>query len=295
LHIDFTIDDTSVVIGPGDSYVYSIFIPCDHAAGVHWYHSHHHGAITHQVNGGAYGAIIVLEDDSDVLDSELLNYTFYMELPTRLVVIHCFIVSLYEETSEALGDSTWSVTGDLRTMMFFMVNGIHWVQIDMVYGEWERWKMLNVNPAKYFNLILDTCEFQLFAKDGVYLKEVPRSIDSLYFGPASRAEVAVRCWNDTTMLIHTIDDTYVLAYISVYNSTSYNESESLDLLPSWHPDRPWYLRDLQDESLEARGEYVSDYFWVNMTSSAINGQSFESDSVYLHSIEQGMIQEWFVS
>eukprot|EP00931_Biecheleriopsis_adriatica_P072310 TRINITY_DN4646_c0_g1_i2.p1 TRINITY_DN4646_c0_g1~~TRINITY_DN4646_c0_g1_i2.p1 ORF type:complete len:390 (+),score=22.49 TRINITY_DN4646_c0_g1_i2:155-1324(+) len=38
------------------------------------------------------------------------------------------------------------------------------------------------------------CEFQLIAKDGVYLIPAPRLIKNIYIAPGARAEVLTRCW-----------------------------------------------------------------------------------------------------
>mmetsp|Transcript_50128 Transcript_50128/g.44942 ORF Transcript_50128/g.44942 Transcript_50128/m.44942 type:complete len:719 (+) Transcript_50128:71-2227(+) len=65
LHISSSQDDVLVDLKPRISssdvpneYTYTYTIPEDHYPGVHWYHPHNHGAVSHQIHFGLFGAII---------------------------------------------------------------------------------------------------------------------------------------------------------------------------------------------------------------------------------------------
>jgi hypothetical protein len=42
-----------------------------------------------------------------------------------------------------------------------------------------------------------TCDFELIAKDGVYLPEIPRAIPAILLWPCSRTDVAISCRCET--------------------------------------------------------------------------------------------------
>jgi FtsP/CotA-like multicopper oxidase with cupredoxin domain len=61
---DETPDDITVEAAPGESITYIWSIPSDHMGGTHWYHSHVHKYSNAQVDGGAFGMIIIEENGS---------------------------------------------------------------------------------------------------------------------------------------------------------------------------------------------------------------------------------------
>jgi FtsP/CotA-like multicopper oxidase with cupredoxin domain len=70
--------------------------------------------------------------------------------------------------------------------------------------KWQRWRILYAGIKGFFVLrIVDEntgqpapqCELQLYAKDGVYLMNLPRPVTAMLLASASRAEVLVRCTN----------------------------------------------------------------------------------------------------
>jgi hypothetical protein len=41
--------------------------------------------------------------------------------------------------------------------------------------------------------LADACEIMLYAKDGVYMMQIPRLVPAMYLPTAGRAEILVRC------------------------------------------------------------------------------------------------------
>ena len=61
-------DITRVVQGGNTCLDYTWDIAADHPGGTHWYHPHYHGKTNEQVAGGAFGMIIVEDDDEELSD-----------------------------------------------------------------------------------------------------------------------------------------------------------------------------------------------------------------------------------
>ncbi len=83
-----------------------------------------------------------------------------------------------------------------------LLNGGWQPVVPLVAGEWARWRMLHSgSAADSLELALvgadgapaPGCEILLFAKDGVFMPQVPRATPSVFLTPANRADVLVRC------------------------------------------------------------------------------------------------------
>jgi len=111
-----------------------------------------------------------------------------------LVVITWLDTSEMKYISESAGDNdTWQIRKDFTGAL---VNGQLTPKITIVEGQWTRFRI--IFAAVYKALIIygdgpGQCDFQLLAKDGVYLDVAPRKIDIIYLGSGNRADVAVRC------------------------------------------------------------------------------------------------------
>ena len=74
--------------------------------------------------------------------------------------------------------------------------------IELVPGQWQRWRMLysgvkaffvaNVNDPKT-GAPTSNCQIAMYAKDGVYMQQVPRTIQAPLLVAGGRVEVLVRC------------------------------------------------------------------------------------------------------
>ena len=82
LHVSGDEDDPFIYILPNNNYynTYNVEILSTHYPGTHWYHSHWHGSVTYQLSTGAFGALIVKndqQDNSDYQDINLYNMKSY--------------------------------------------------------------------------------------------------------------------------------------------------------------------------------------------------------------------------
>lgn len=85
---------------------------------------------------------------------------------------------------------------------FLLLNGGYMPRIKLTSGVWQRWRFLHTAVKALVRLqILNSptdltpapCRMALFSKDGVYMMELPRTIDAIFMGPANRVEVLVKC------------------------------------------------------------------------------------------------------
>jgi FtsP/CotA-like multicopper oxidase with cupredoxin domain len=85
MHIDPEEDSILVRASPGTSITFDYSMPHHHAPGMHWYHSHIHGASTFQVMGGLVGAILVppnqdiyfIDPDFEAMDQKVVVFTYH--------------------------------------------------------------------------------------------------------------------------------------------------------------------------------------------------------------------------
>ncbi|KAI8477153.1 MAG: hypothetical protein J3K34DRAFT_455469 [Monoraphidium minutum] len=89
-----------------------------------------------------------------------------------------------------------------RGLNVLLVNGGYMPIVKMQAGVWQRQRILYSGIKGFMviaffdaatNLPTKACEMQLYAKDGVYLMNLPRKIDGIFLAASNRAEVLVRC------------------------------------------------------------------------------------------------------
>eukprot|EP00903_Cladosiphon_okamuranus_P014013 g13031.t1 len=272
-----------VEINPGESHTYVYTLPCDHAGGTFWYHPHHHGSTSLQMGGGAMGALIV-EDRVDVhgIPDQIAD------MPEFVMTIQEMNPDLTALDRDASGDELHMTTA---TQTHYLVNGQVMPTIPVVTGTWVRLRMAFAGHGDNHAISLlapeGTCEMAVLAKDGVYLGEVPRIEPKLFFTPASRVDVAVRCIvaGDFELRIESersIETTMPLAGIYVEGGSNSIEDD----LETWMPCRPYYLQDLVDEPFEqddTLGLLVRD---------TIGGEYYSGPNNYVVNMTVGEIQEW---
>jgi len=181
-------DDVFTSVLPGTSFEYNIEIPSDHMGGTHWYHPHIHHATAVQAGGGASGMIIV-QDEEGALPPAYANMEevpFFMQLVDLLRM---------KTMASHGGDHMFTPKG---TENFVIVNGQYQPTHEVNEGQWYRFRMVYAAVERGARLEIDgtngaQCEMQLMAKDGVYLHEMPRKVDSAAFFSGARADIAVRC------------------------------------------------------------------------------------------------------
>ena len=254
--------------GTGGDFVYDI--PSDHMGGTYWYHAHHHGSTYLQVSGGAFGMIVV----DNVFDN----------IPSHVAAMEekQLILGFLDPGAAGTGGDTilggsfspdWTVNGEQNGNLCIQPN------------TWQHWRVLLADrDAKPKTVSVGSqCEVALMARDGVWRTEVPKNLstNSLSLTGASRADIAVRCSNDSSIsiggqvvanvFVDGVEDTSVHPYANAQGGT-------------WFSQRPSYLRDLRAENTVNRES-------VSMGARTINGSKFNHD-VPTFAINTGDVQEW---
>mmetsp|Transcript_101564 Transcript_101564/g.255975 ORF Transcript_101564/g.255975 Transcript_101564/m.255975 type:complete len:799 (-) Transcript_101564:63-2459(-) len=199
-------DDVFVEIDPGHEEKMRMKLPPYHMAGTHWYHAHRHHSTSAQAGGGALGAIIV-EDPDGALPPEVEG------MPEKVMA---FTLVDMRMTANLIGGSPvpgnsgfekWSrghlwknQTGQYidENAVVSLVNGQYKPKMQIVSGKWYRFRMIfaaiELNLAVFDAFRKNArCEFQLLAKDGIYLNVAPREVQRLFFASGNRVDVAFRC------------------------------------------------------------------------------------------------------
>ena len=226
-------DDPKIELRPGDSYTYITSVPSDHMPGTHWFHPHRHGSTAIQVGGGAAGTIIV-EDPP--------NYP----LPTAVRDAKEVVMVVMQMDTEDLQDAVSSsrdglvnVSGPRRR--FLVTNGQINPTIRADAGQWLRLRVVFAGWVKgTLDMAVNGCEMQLLSKDGIYIRDFPRSITSAPVVPGGRADIMVRCSAASRSFPISGWQGNTIATI-VTSGTTVSSSN----LPSWTPPFPTYLSDLR--------------------------------------------------
>jgi FtsP/CotA-like multicopper oxidase with cupredoxin domain len=280
LHIDPAVDDVFIhTNGAGDNHTYIYKISPDHAPGIHWYHSHLHGASAMQVMGGLVGALIVQPKDSNTIPATLramkrktLVFTHMMldGDDSALDPFTCLSYStLSTNTGSTLPIDPVYLNSSIKDAWF--VNGQYQPTNSMSPGEWQIFDMVAASGDRILELEIRTdigrdrgasaCNIRLLALDGVYLSAARSGtyVDHLPMIQAQRASIAVMCDTAGTFLFQTaraasssdaffekisdveVGSTQVLMILSV-SGTSVSMAEpptDLTTIP-----KPSYLNDL---------------------------------------------------
>jgi len=275
-------DDIRMAVAPGDEYQYETVFPENHMSGTHWIHPHVHGSSALQLGGGAALSFIMNDPDgflpTQVEDAEDI-----------LLFVQNINSGSLRRVRDDIGDSKLGITATGETE-FRLVNGQYQPTVTMQPGEWQRWRIvwsdwLGDNLNAHFD-DSSICEMQLLAKDGIYIQDYPRSIDSATIPTGGRADVMVRCSTAGTYEFLDFEEKIMLT-INVSGSTV--SSSDLD---AWAPEYPAYLTDLTStsstngcdcETAFRRCDDDDDKFCVN-------GELFDK-SVYIHTVEFGSVVE----
>mmetsp|Transcript_37535 Transcript_37535/g.82199 ORF Transcript_37535/g.82199 Transcript_37535/m.82199 type:complete len:827 (+) Transcript_37535:177-2657(+) len=172
------------------------------------------------------------------------------------------------------------------------VNGVEKPKIEMVAGQWYRFRTLFVPTyKKSIEPIIRGCDFKLLAKDGRYIPVAPRDISAEggYMFSGSRADFLVRCNDPGEFSFESINEVPLATDWATYNSTTgqntinnplgdafvasqkwsawtgtmatlnvvercREEDIEVDVIPDFIPARPCYLPDLRN--VEKDSPYV---------------------------------------
>jgi len=155
--------------------------------GTHWQHPHVHGSTSLQVGGGAFQAIIV-EDPDGFLPDQIANAR------EVLFLAHYWHRMELENVVSQSGDTVFSTTMsgmDRQTFREFVtVNGQYQPAIYIDANEWVRLRVVWANFREGdLDLGITGCEMNLLAKDGIYIRDFPRSITDAQVVPGGRADI----------------------------------------------------------------------------------------------------------
>ncbi len=295
-------DVLSVQVRGGDSYQYKTTLPDYHAPGIYWYHPHQHGSTALQVGGGAMGGLVIEENDKDGVSEQVAS------LPKELLIINQWSFSEMDKIAHGSNDTIWGYEANgecsidetlrLEENSFYTVNGQYRPFLEMEKGQWKRLQIINANMMQWLSIqVPEQCEFQLLAKDGVFLKEYPREVKRLIVPAGGRSDLAVRCntaGDRELQSIGEVDDdksflgTAPLLSLKVQETT---KPVQPDLIVTSYQ-LPCYLPDLtkaQPSQLRSTTFTLTDDETTKKY--MINGQQFNpASAIYSSTLES--IEEW---
>eukprot|EP00592_Proboscia_alata_P011310 CAMPEP_0194383244 /NCGR_PEP_ID=MMETSP0174-20130528/66121_1 /TAXON_ID=216777 /ORGANISM="Proboscia alata, Strain PI-D3" /LENGTH=552 /DNA_ID=CAMNT_0039169297 /DNA_START=99 /DNA_END=1757 /DNA_ORIENTATION=- len=293
-------DDTTLVVGPGESYDYIIPVLEEHAPGLHWIHPHHHGSTSLHVGGGAASAFIVRDPPGFLppqLEDAAEKVMVFQDIDMFKLQQQALRANDERFRRSMLGVIDSKVPGhsDLKNR-FVTINGVYQPTLTMTSGKWQRWRMLFAGwrTSHLAFRTLDNgadCEFQLLAKDGVYLSDFPRPVGELLIPTGGRADVMVRCNSVGSTTYSAIDREVMRVVVEELEGSSMKDN---DLIP-WAPEvLPKYLQDLTTSKVSP-GCSCDTKFSGEGDHSYVNGRSYLSGNHYLHSSYLGAVVERHLS
>lgn len=303
-------DDVSHVrVGPGESFSYELPIPDEHAPGTQWIHPHHHGSTSLHVGGGASLAFVV-KDPPGYLPNQLDS------APEKIMVFQDFDMVKLEQMTKRANDNVLrgslleaidATPDDGEKHRFVTINGKYRPTMELPKDEWQRWRIVlagwrtNRLDFRFASPEVDEngngagCEFRLLAKDGIYISDFPRKVNSLPIAAGGRADVMVRCRGEPgkTTVFEAIGRA-VLTVKTVSNDNVQDEKDGNGELAPWSPAAlPEYLLDLS--STEATpGCSCETYFGGEGGKSLVNGLQYQSGH-FLHTSFLGAVVERHLS
>lgn len=289
--------------GRGGDYVYDI--PKNHMSGTFWYHTHHHGATMLHVGSGAFGMIVV-ENENEAAEEaggaagqpagERVPANV-KQMVQRLVAIALLDPTLAGTGGDKLNAGSMQLQSRLQHPTW-TVNGKVNSNICIPKGEWQHWRLLLVDHDAVAKTIAISagCELQLLARDGVWRTAAPKPITSgkITIPGAARVDVAVRCTADASL---SVAGTRV-ATIAVGGQNK-PEQDNAAAHPfaaggtsgsQWSAKRPPYLHDLRDEVVALNNGTAR----IHMHEDGVNGKGFDPDVPTLTAGTDG-VQEWALS
>jgi FtsP/CotA-like multicopper oxidase with cupredoxin domain len=170
-------------------------------------------------------------------------------------------------------------------------NGLVQGAFCMPADEWQHWRVLLADRSATEKTlgIGVSCEVALLARDGVWRTTVPKALPtrSINITGASRADLAVRCTNDSTITIN--GSTVANIYVDGSGNTTVGPYSNGSTGSTWSAIRPSYLRDLRGVS----GASLN-LAEVRMGARTLNGGKFNHD-VPNFTLPATKVQEWKIS
>lgn len=244
-------------VGGGSCLRYTWDIPADHPGGTNWYHPHYHTETTAQTGGGAFGMLII-EDNQNAINN-------WAQVPNEKLL----------QISNA---------GSL------LGNGLSNEVIQVETGKWYRLRVSVVTPgAKPLDVSFNggDCTVYKTASDGVWHT---RPLDfysgsSFELTGASRADFAIKCNSAGTTSIKWGQGTAALLESGSFGSGTGSDDVSLGTAPA----RPYSLSDIAGVSVPS-----ANFYDVSLSGAKINRQSY-SETEGLGEIAFDEVHEWTIS
>jgi hypothetical protein len=243
------------VSGGGNCLDYTWDISQDHPGGTYWYHAHHHGFTHVQVEGGAFGLLIVEE-----------NTLTNPDVPSWAANERLLQVSV----SSILG-----TVGNGKTNEVIDIDADQWyrlrVSIVAAYAE----------PKNFTFDDLGDCNVTKVASDGIWRSSVPGPSATVFeLTGASRADFAIRCHTPNSLVpLQYGDDLVATIRIGSVEPNPY-------VMEEWKPKRPSSLQDLMALSLPQANMFV-----IKLGFDYVNDQVWDPE-IPLDTIAYDQVHEW---
>jgi len=245
-------DNVFLNLGPGNSSNYVYEFNENHMPGTFWYHPHLHGSSALQVGQGAAGMLIVDHPaDYDIPD-------VIKDMPEHQMVFQHMSLDILRESSSISDDevTNWvdhnfnmtNTTTDLTN--FMLVNMQFLPEVTMEVDKWYRWRMAMSSVRESISFLSQSgnCEFQLLAKDGIYLADAPRTVPAVILSPGNKADVAVRCSEIGLEYMNTTNLAFNPDFGGFNPETQYAQSAAQEDME--YPDVPDLVGNFHDPELQ---------------------------------------------
>jgi len=265
------------VKGSDNMLVYDIDLPADqHMGGTHWYHSHIHGNTWEQVQGGAFGMIII-DDNGHPVGTEDANVLEFLRTSKHEKVL---------------------IIDDSKKSNSYTANGMESEVLEFVQNQWYRLRILTVGVDAHtsgINVVFDdydadACHIHAMAHDGIFRFEVPRphTVKEYPLTTASRLDVAIRCKQDIVIKVNG-------QQIVEVRTSEEEEAEEGTPYPggstaSWKSARLEYTKNLTSENAEETMKLRVDETNINGVSQASHKPMCNKNTK--GDFQYGTIQEW---
>jgi FtsP/CotA-like multicopper oxidase with cupredoxin domain len=171
------------------------------------------------------------------------------------------------------------------------VNGLVQGALCAPANEWQHWRVLLADRSGTEKTVAvgANCQAALLARDGVWRTTAPKVLtaNSINLTGASRADLAVRCTNDSVITVN--GATVANVFVNGAGNTAVGPYSQGSTGTIWAALRPDYLRDLR--GVTTANLNVAD---VRMGARTLNGRAFNHD-VPTFTFPATKVQQWSVS
>lgn len=273
-------------VAPGERRSYRFTLP-EGSAGTYWYHPHPHGKTAMQVARGLAGTFVV-KAKNDPLKA--------------LSEQHWMISDLRLNQQAEIPPNTMMDWMDGREGQFVLINGQR--EPDITVGTRTRVRIWNNCAARYLQLAIPGCQWQLLGTDGGLLEHAQPAVDTLFLAPAERVEVLVlasrdeqtqlisRYYDRSKMMQRDTPADITLAQVSVQKQEPLTLPEVLRPFESLgQPVATKRVEFSEHDMPHDMSQGMSSNMMHNMF--LVNGKSFEMDRVDLRS-RVGDVETWHI-